>query len=71
MPVSEKRSATDGVMVPFKKPRTEVVSYAENPDISVSISTFVFVERSFLFIRLTKYLYFLTMICVIGTAKNI
>lgn len=36
MPVSEKRSATDGVIVPFKKPRTEIVSYAESQETTVS-----------------------------------
>lgn len=25
MPISEKRSATDGVMVPFKKPRMDLI----------------------------------------------
>ncbi|CAL1296929.1 unnamed protein product, partial [Larinioides sclopetarius] len=25
MPIAEKRSATDGVVVPFKKPRTELI----------------------------------------------
>lgn len=36
MPISEKRSATDGAMVVFKKPRTEVVSYADNQETTVS-----------------------------------
>lgn len=36
MPISEKRSATDGAMVVFKKPRTEVVSYADHQETTVS-----------------------------------
>lgn len=37
MPISEKRSASDGVMVPYKKPRTDIISYGgESHDTSVS-----------------------------------
>lgn len=36
MPISEKRSATDGVMVVFKKPRTDLMSYADNQETTVS-----------------------------------
>lgn len=50
MPISEKRSATDGVVVPFKKPRTEIGHYAGDKQESLVCSfklIFVLVFMSF------------------------